>query len=312
MLLRLAAFTICLLLASSAQALVLRVSAEAPLSVERLADALRSYVDGAEVEVAAVGRPDARDGAPTVPGVVEVALRRQGVSDEDVELVLLDGETTILNRLPGAMRIEDLYRTVALKVHALLQRRVTASTAPTEVVGDRRATSRDKLDRLMLDAGLAFLVPSAGPVREGLRLGAGLRLSTRWHLLVGAYLEAEQSTRANDIAVSTWELPIFLNAGFDWHQGTWAGWLDLVGHAAVRRISAQAPEAISNSDVTLSPRVGGAAGLGIPVGRGLHLQLRLALLAVLSDSRYRVDTQEIWPSARTLGMVELGLGYRGW
>jgi hypothetical protein len=312
MFLRLTTFTICLLMASSAQAVVLRVSAEAPLSVERLADALRSYVDGAEVEVAAVGRADSHDGVSMAPGVVEVALRRQGVSDEDVELVLLDGETTILNSLPGAMRIEDLYRTVALKVHALLQRRLSASTPATDLIADRRAPSRDRRDSLMLDAGLALLVPSAGPVREGLRLGAGLRLATHWHLLMGAYLEAQQSTRVNEIDVSTWELPVFLDAGVDWHQGAWSGRLDLVGHAAVRRISAQAPELISNSDLALSPRVGGAAGFGVAVGRLLHLQVRMALLAVLADSRYRVDGQEISPSARALGVVEVGLGYRGW
>jgi hypothetical protein len=288
------------------------VSAEAPLSVERLADALRSYVDGAEVEVAAVGRPDSHDGMPTAPGVVEVALRRQGTSDEDVELVLLDGETTILNRLPGAMRIEDLYRTVALKVHALLLRRVSASLVPADLVGDRMSPRRDKRESLMLDAGLALLVPSAGPIREGLRLGAGLRLAARLHLLMGAYLEAQQSSRVNEIDVSTWEVPIFLDAGFDLHQGAWAGWLDLVGHAAVRRISAQAPEAISNSDVSVSPRVGGAIGIGVAVGRGLHLQVRMARLAVLADSRYRVDRQVISPSARAQGIVEVGLGYRGW
>lgn len=312
MFLRLTVFGICLLMASSAQAVVLRVSAEAPLSVERLADALRSYVDGAEVEMAAVGHPVSHDGVPTAPGVVGVTLRRQGVSDEDVELVLLDGETTILNRLPGAMRIEDLYRTVALKVHALLLRRMPASMAPADLVVDRRAPSRDERERLMLDAGLALLVPSAGPVREGLRLGAGLRLAARWHLLMGAYLEAQQSTRVSEIDVSTWELPILLEAGFDWHQGAWAGWVDLVGHAAMRRISAQAPEAISNSDVSLSPRVGGAAGFGVAMGRGLHLQVRMALLAVLADTRYRVDGQEIAPSARALGVVEVGVGYRGW
>ena len=38
----------------------------------------------------------------------------------------------------------------------------------------------------------------------------------------------------------------------------------------------------------------------------------VAMLAVLADSRYRVDGQEIWPSARAIGMLELGLGYRGW
>jgi hypothetical protein len=311
MFLRLATLTTCLLMASSAQALVLRVSAEAPLSVERLADALRSYVEGAEVEVAA-GRADWRDGVPTAPGVVEVWLRRQGISDEDAELVLLDGETTILSRLPGATRIEDLYRTAALKVHALLQRRVPAAMSPAEAIGERRAASLDQRDRLMLDVGFALLLPSAGSAREGLRLGVGLRLTTRWHVLMGAYLEGEQSTRVNDIDVSAWELPVFLDAGFDWHEGTWSGRLDLVGQAAVRRISAQAPEATSNSDVALSPRAGVAAGFGVAVGRGLHVQARMALLAVLNDSRYRVDGQEIWPAARTVGLVELGLGYRGW
>ncbi len=43
---------VCSLLAGSAQAALLRVSAEPPLSVERLAEAIRIYVEGAEVELA--------------------------------------------------------------------------------------------------------------------------------------------------------------------------------------------------------------------------------------------------------------------
>jgi len=164
----------------------------------------------------------------------------------------------------------------------------------------------------MLDTGLALLVPSTGPVREGLRLGVGLRLTTRWHLLTGAYLEAQQSKRVSEIDVSAWEIPIFLDVGVDWYQGTWSGTLDLLGHVAVRRIWAQALEEMSNSDVALSPRAGVAAGFAVAIARGVRLQALMAMLAVLADSRYRVDGQEIWPSARAIGMLELGLGYRGW
>lgn len=311
MLSRLAALGICLLMASPAQAAVLRVHAEAPFSVERWADAIRTYVEGAELEVPAAGHPEPREGAAMAPGVVEVVLRRQGPNEDGVELVLFDGEVTILSGLPGAMRIEDLYRTAALKVHALLQRRMSASPLPTDVVGGALAPVVAPDERLMLDAGLALLLPSAGGAREGLRLGGGLRLSPRWHVVLGAYLEPRQSTRVNEIDVSTWELPLFLAFGFDWHQGRWSGWLDGVGHAALRLISAQSPSVISNSDLALSPRAGGATGLGVAIGRGLHVQIQVALLAVLADTRYRVDEQEICPSARAVGVVEAGVAFRG-
>jgi len=311
MLTRLTLFALCTLMASPARAVVLHVSAEAPLSVERFADALRSYVDGAELEVSPDGHAVRRDGSPTVPGVVDISLQRHVVADDDVELVFLDGEETILNRLPGAMRIEDLYRAAALKVHALLQRRRPALPPSADAVTDRAKANRDGPDRFILDAGLALLLPSAGPVREGLRLGAGLRLARRWHGLLGAYLEPPQSTRVGNIDVSAWELPVWLQVGFDWHQSAWSGWVDLVGHAALRRVSAQAPDIVSNSGVTLSPRAGGATGLGIAIGRGLRLEFRASLLAVLADTRYRVDGQVVSPAARVLGVLELGVAYRG-
>jgi hypothetical protein len=129
--------------------------------------------------------------------------------------------------------------------------------------------------------------------------------------VVGVYLEPQQSSRVSDIEVSAWELPISLQTGFDWHQGAWSGWLDAVGQAAVRRISAQAPEIVSNSDVALSPRAGAATGLGMAIGHGLRLEVRASLLAVLADRRYLVDGREVWPAARALGVFELGLAYRG-
>jgi hypothetical protein len=309
MILRVAVLALCSLVAGSAQAAVLRISAEPPLSVERLADALRSYVEGVELDFAP--EPSKRDGVAATPGVVEISLRRLGTSDDEVELVLLDGEETILSRLPRAMRSEDLYRSAALKVHALLERRSSSPTAPGDALGVRETAAGNPPERLMLDAGFAVLAPSAGPVRQGLRLAAGLRLGRRGHLLLGAYIESGQSTRVNDIDVSSWELPILLQAGLDWHQGTWAGWVDVVGHAAVRRVSAKSPDIDSHSALALSPRAGGCTGLGFAIGQGLRLQAQMSLLATLADTRYWVDGQTVSPSAKALSVIEVGLVYGG-
>jgi hypothetical protein len=116
---------LCLALCGSAQATPVRVSAEAPLSVERFGDALRTYVDGAEVTVEAAPAEVGGLAGPEV-GFVRVSLRKSGAG-EDGEVVLVDGEETILVRLPGALRSEDLYRAAALKVQALLQRQAKPS-----------------------------------------------------------------------------------------------------------------------------------------------------------------------------------------
>ena len=310
---RVFALGIFLVLAGTAQAAVLRVSAEPPFSSERLGDAIRSYLDGAEVTIVSPpGQPDLRDGASAEPGVVYVTLRRHDAAEDDAEVVLLEAGDTIISRLPGAMRIEDLYRAAALKVQALLQRRMAAGIAdgPVGLVGDRASPEpHGPRDRLLLDADLVLLLPSDGLARQGLRLGAGLRFARRGRLGLGAYLEAPQSTHVQGIEVSTWEVPVWLSLGFAWHQGRWLGWLDAVGHAAVRRISAESPGIVSNSDTSLSPRAGGAIGFGLPIRPDLHAQAQVSVLGVLADTRYRVDDQVVSPSARMLVLLELGLAY---
>lgn len=303
-LLRLAVLAVCALVASAAQAAPLRISAEPPLSVDRLADALRSYVEGVELELAA--GPPIENGT-LAPGTIGISLRRLNATDDEVELVVLDGEETIISRLPRAMRSEDLYRSAALKVHALLERRA-APALPVEPIGVRETAPPE---RLLLDAGFAVLAPSAGPVRQGARLAAGVRLAQRWHLLLGAYFESGTSTRSHGIDVSAWELPVLVQGGFDWHQGTWSGWVDGVGHAAVRRVRAQSPDIETNSALGFSPRVGATTGLGFAIGQALRLQAQVSLLATLADARYRVDGEVVAPSAKALGVIEVGLAYGG-
>ena len=300
-------------LAGVAQAASLRVSAEPPLSGERLGDALRSYLDGADVKIepppsAAVSATPRQ----TEPGTVIITLQKSRGLGEDAEVMLVDGEETILARLPGALRTEDLYRAAALKVQALLQRRgVTAPRTTTVGVLDERTAPPLGRPGLLFDVDLAMLVPSSGPSREALHLGAGLQLGQRWRLALGAYLEPRQTADAQGIHVTSWEIPLCLSLGYAWYAGVWQGWLEGVGHAAIRRFSADAAGVVSNSDTSVSPRAGGALGATLAIAPGLRAQARASVLAVLADTRYRVDGQVVWPSAGALVLVELGLQYGG-
>jgi hypothetical protein len=304
--------TVCAL-ASAAQAAPLRVSAEPPLSGERLGDALRSYVDGADVKIEP--SPSASDSArPAEPGTVAITLQKSRAHGEDAEVVLVDGEETIVARLPGALRTEDLYRAAALKVQALLQRRlaVTPAVASGGTL-DARTANPAPPDRgvVLLAADLAMLVPSSGPAREALRLAAGLQLGRRWRLDLGTYLEPQQTADTQGIHVTAWEIPVCLSLGFAWRTGVWQGWLEGVGHAAIRKLSAEATGIVSNSDTTVSPRAGGALGVAVAIAPGVRAHARASALAMLADARYRVDGQVVWPAARALVLVELGLQYGG-
>jgi hypothetical protein len=314
MLYRLGWVAIVCALAGVARAAPLRVSAEPPLSGERLGDALRSYVDGAEVTVEPPsGATDSTPARPAEPGTVGITLQQSRALGEDAEVVLVDGEETIVARLPGALRTEDLYRAAALKVQALLQRRMAAPGVTMGGALIDRAAPSALPDRgaVLLAVDLAALMPTSGPVREALRLGAGLQLGQRLRLDLGTYLEPRQTADTQGIHVTAWEIPVCLSLGFAWRAGVWQGWLEGVGHAAFRKISAEATGIVSNSDTAVSPRAGGALGVAVAIAPGVRARARASALAVLADARYRVDGQVVWPATRALVLVELGLQYGG-
>jgi hypothetical protein len=297
-------------LAGAARATPLRVSAEPPLSGVRLGDALRSYVDGAEVTIEPF--TGEAGGEPTESVTVAITLQKSRMAGEDAEVVLVDGEETIVARLPGALRTEDLYRTAALKVQALLQRRVSAASgmAMAGVLNDHAASiAPADRSRLVLDADLAMVVPTSGPAREALHLGGGLQLGQRWRLGLGTYLEPLQTADAQGIRVTTREIPVCFSLGFAWRTGLWQGWLEGVGHAAIRKISAEAAGIVSNSDIAVSPRAGVAVGVALAIAPGVRAHARISALAVLADARYRVDGQVVWPASRALILAELGFQF---
>jgi hypothetical protein len=311
MALRLLVIATCVALGSEARATALEVSAEAPLSAERLSDALRSYVEGAEVAVEATD--DATEGAEAPERRVRISLRGSHAVGEDAEIVVADRDETVVARLPGALRSEDLYRAAALKVQALLQRRRAAEAGPSveAIVSGPAPPAPPHETRLLLDVGLSWMQPSAGTARQGLRLGTGLVLGNRWRTRFAAYLEPSQSSDPQGVAVSSWELPVELTLGLALHQGRWQSWLEAIGQVALHRLSAEAPGVVSTTETTLAPRAGAGVAFALAMTHGLWAEARVSLLAAVQDTRYRVDGQQVWPAARALAMLELGLLYGG-
>jgi hypothetical protein len=51
--------------------------------------------------------------------------------------------------------------------------------------------------------------------------------------------------------------------------------------------------------------------VAVALAPGLRAQARASVLAVLADKRYLVDGQVVWPAARALVLMEMGLQYGG-
>ena len=117
------------------------VTATAPLDSQRLADALRTYLDefGIHVQVAPATAggdlrtqlDDARQLGESVRAVAVVRAERETRGEIEVELYDLATDKALVVAVRGPARDEDLYRALALKIQAIL--RATFSEARGEL-----------------------------------------------------------------------------------------------------------------------------------------------------------------------------------
>ena len=117
------------------------VTAAAPLDSQRLADALRTYLDefGIHVQVAPATAggdlrtqlDDARHLGESVRAVAVVRAERETRGEVEVELYDLATDKALVAAVRRPVRDEDLYRALALKIQAIL--RATFSEARGEL-----------------------------------------------------------------------------------------------------------------------------------------------------------------------------------
>jgi hypothetical protein len=144
------------------------VTAAAPLDSQRLADALRTYLDefGIHVQVAPATTDgdlrtqldDARHLGESVRAVAVVRAERETRGEIEVELYDLATDKALVAVVRRPVRDEDLYRALALKIQAIL--RATFSEARGEV------QPGSPVGRLLAANGTAPATPAGRPGAE--------------------------------------------------------------------------------------------------------------------------------------------------
>jgi hypothetical protein len=308
------------------------VTAAPPVDAQRLADALRAYLSDFGVRVEAAAEPaesgdlrrqllEARRAGEAVRAVAVIRAEAGAVGGIEIELVDLATEKALVTSVPRPPRDEDLYRTLALKIRALL--RSTFSESP------ERVASRDAVARLVapgsstppppppsgspdarraLEIGYTARRPLSGPILQGLSLAGVLPLRSSFELTIGASGLSAPSIQSGDVSASP--SIVSIEAGARWRRGgrqfdVGAGPSAEVGFANVSTSSTTVAVRSSHDVIlALGADIEGRARWGTtffafvrPVARG-----------VLLGDRYAIAGQPVLDTARLELAVTAGIG----
>jgi hypothetical protein len=294
---------------------VLVATAVEPLRVDKLADALRTYLDFQRVEVRtapAVVSGDLRAdlGALAQAGAGEQAttvLRITSAFDHAVEIALTDlpSQRTIITTIPRSERDEDLYRTLALKVQGLLRVTEEQPTAMATVAAAPPASSEPSV--VDVQGGLTAVSFPLGDVTQ-----AGFLLRPRWamtpglRLSLGARVMPAAERRAGGTDVRMRAVPLVAGIERCWRTSRLELAVGFVVLAEIRYAEATAGPA-TRSDWAFVPGAGPSLAFGIRLGRAVRLSLQAAAIGLPWSSRYRVDGATVLDASRLQLPVDLTL-----
>lgn len=335
------------MLASVAAAALLMIQGQAldrivvttapPLDSERLADALRVYLGefGISVEVAPADQTDdlrqriadARHLGESVRAVA-VIRAEPGTPDEiGIELTDLATDKTLIASMPKAARDEDLYRTLALKIQAILRATLSearASLNPHSAVGRLVSESPSTIAApaaaptpapgpLSLQAGYqARSLAEAGVVLQGAALTATYTLRQRLDLALGTEFLASSHLSSSDVVVVASLLPVLFSVHVRWtkQRAEFAvGPVAEVGVTSVTSFSSTVPvQSGTTHDILLA--LGGEAELGVRIMGPAWGYLRAGALGVLDGPRYNVEGVPVLDASGLQLSVGAGVGLR--
>jgi hypothetical protein len=307
---------------------ILVVTAAAPLDAQQLADVLRTYLDGYDVEVrSAPAAPSAGDlrqelaatraAADEVRAFAAIRISAQG---ETVEVQLADelAKKSLVTTLPRPERDEDLYRTLALKVQLLLRSALYESaptlttTAPALARLVAPPPSAPRAPRLALEVAYVLVsFPLGSLVQNGVVVG-GRFIHQRLELgLDVAALTPLTATRA-DVTALVHTIPIRLSAGVHLGKGRFDGSLDGVAELLVVTVDASSPDQRVRSQRSVEPAFGMQAAARLHLGSVVRLYLRASALAIVTGDRYTADGAPLVDLARLQVGGEAGLFVSVW
>ncbi len=336
-----------MMLASVAAAVLLLLQAQAldrivvttapPLDTQRLADALRVYLNefGITVDVAPPDQTDdlrqrIADARRLGESVRAVAVIRAepGTDEVGIELTDLATDKTLIATMPKTARDEDLYRALALKIQAIL--RATLSEArgtldPRSAVGRLVSESPPRITSppdvpspsspgLSLQAGYEALSLSAsGVVLQGAALTATYSLRTRLDLFLGTALLASThlSSGGVDAGAIASVLPVLFGVRVRWTKQRVelaVGPVAEVGVTSVTAINPAMPPLRSSRDILLA--LGGEGELRLRITGPAWGYLRAGALGVLDGPRYAIEGVPVLDTSQLQLSLSAGVGLR--
>jgi hypothetical protein len=306
------------------------VTASPPVDAQRLGDALRSYLDGYGIVIESAPAAPAADLREQISATRRageswraIAAVRVGHGDPEaveIELVDLVTDKSLVVALARPPRDEDLYRALALKIHAVLRATLSDESAPRArdlpeiarlVAAPAPAVpaTTPPPHRLALEAGyLAFAFPLGGPTMQGLALGGSFR-ARRWlELAAGTAVLTSVSARAQDVSVDASLWPLFMTALLRAETGRFQALAGPRALLARTRISASSSSTPVQSPADLLVAAGLAIEGRLDLGTATWLYIAAGASAVVLGERYKVGGVPVVDTSRAEASASVGLG----
>jgi hypothetical protein len=310
---------------------VLVVTAAAPLDAERLADALRAYLDDFAIDVRTAPAAPPGDLRAELAATAEIGanarawavVRLDDQTPGNAEIELVDRETakSLVTIVPRPRRDEDLYRAVALKVQALLRATLaeptdTPPTRPPALARLAAATASSPAwgrHRIALETAFAWTaLPSQSLAQKGVDVSASHRLGGHLEVALGA--EALSALRAQRGATSAVvnRVPIDVSLRLCASGAHWDGEAGLIAEVSVVSIETSSPTLAVRSGWAGVPAVGGQLGGRLRLSDPAWLFVRTSALGVLADIHYTAQGQPLLALTGAEVEIEAGVGLAFW
>jgi hypothetical protein len=304
------------------------------MDAQRLADALRVYLDEYGIRVEPRAAPDAADLRERLEGARKLGetvralavVRAEHGARETIEIELYDLATdkAVVVSVPRPARDEDLYRALALKIQSVLRATLSEARAdldPSSSAGRLVAREVTPLPppaspataaarpRLGLDAGYGFVsFPNDGPLFGGLAVRASWRPRQRLELALGtaALSSASASNGAVDATASV--IPIRASVRIPFAIGGSEILLGPCVDATFVRVAAASTTTPVRSTRNLMLGVGAEAEARLVVLGSAWLFARAAIVGVFNGERYEAGGTPLFDTSRVQLSGSIGAG----
>ena len=307
------------------------VTSAPPLDAQRLADALRVYLDefGIRVETRAAADggdlrkrlDDARQLGEAVRAIAVVRVEHGARGAVELELIDLATDKALVVSVPRPERDEDLYRALALKIQAVLRATLSEAKAeldPGSAVG--RLVARSDVappppataparPQLALDLGYGVVsFPAGGPLFGGLVVRASVRPRRTLELALGTAALASESASSGMVGATATIVPVHATARRAFGLGRTQV---LVGPCVdvtyVKVVAASATTPVRSAR-NVMVGLGGEAEARVAMLGSAWLFARAAALGVINGERYDAAGAPLFDTSRLELSGTLGAG----